>query len=111
MFAGNRDQRRLEAREQLFGVVELRGFGEVRDVARVHDECRLIRQTVDRIDRGVERSGDVAVGRFVEADVVSLIWANQRLPSVDGGPSARAFAVNDPTLLNVKAMPAPVQPT
>ena len=44
VFAGNRDQRRLEAREQLFGVVELLGFGEVRDVARVHDECRLIRQ-------------------------------------------------------------------
>lgn len=41
----------------------------MRDVAGVHDELRLHRHRIDRVDRRLERAGDVGVSRLMKADV------------------------------------------
>src|SRR5262249_4308219 len=49
--------------------VELLGFGEVAQIARVHDEIRLARQRVDLVDGRLKCADHIAVGLAVETDV------------------------------------------
>ena len=61
VFAREDEQRRLQTAQRALGSVELFGFGEVRDVAGVHHEGRLLRQRVDRVDGRVEGAEHVGV--------------------------------------------------
>src|SRR5439155_14713539 len=56
-------------RDDALGVVELRDFREVRDIAGMDHERRPDRQRLDLADRLFERAIDVRIGRLIEADM------------------------------------------
>src|SRR5579862_2458797 len=60
---------RAQPSEELLREVEFRRPRQVRDVARVDNERRLIVHRVDEVDRLVERPVDVRIRLFAEADV------------------------------------------
>ena len=61
--------RGAQPREELLSQIEFRRLREMRDVAGVDDERRLLGQAVDDVDRAVERSGHIGIRLLVEADV------------------------------------------
>ena len=78
--------------QQLFCEIELLGFGEMRDVARVHDELRLIGECVDRGDRLGEGAGDIGIGGLLETDVAIANLHEIRARGRAAGGRARSRA-------------------
>jgi hypothetical protein len=99
-----------QAREQLLRLIELGGLGQVRDVAGVDDEGRLLRHRVDELDDLPQRAVDVGIGSLVKLDMVSLICRNRAFPRAVGplpyeAAVARSFGVKIPPA-RVKRVPA-----
>ncbi len=58
-----------QAREQLLRQIEFRGLRQMRDIARMDDERRLLGHAVHEIDGLGQSRIDVGIRVFVEADV------------------------------------------
>ncbi len=70
MLAGNiEDVFGLNGFQHLIHRVELLRFRMMREVAGVNEKLRLLGQRVDLVDGGLQRAGNVRIGRLVEADV------------------------------------------
>ena len=55
--------------EHLIHLIELRGRGQMREIAGVDHEVRPVTQAVDLSDRLGEGAGDIGIGRALEPDV------------------------------------------
>ena len=75
--------------DDLIGVIELRRFRQVADIARVDHEGRLFRHRLDEVDGFFERAKRVGVGRLVKTDVAV---ADLQEGQAAGGRSRGGFA-------------------
>ena len=69
VLARNEENRAAELLQHLLGVVELVIARELRDVAGVDDEVRLLRQRLDLGDSLPKSRAGIGIGRLVEADM------------------------------------------
>jgi hypothetical protein len=70
MFARDKEHLlRFGALQNLIERIEFGGFSRVAQVASVDDEIRLLRQSVDLIDGGLQGGRYIGIRRFVEAHV------------------------------------------
>jgi len=70
--------RRVQTRQHLLDLIELRRRRKVREVTGVDHEVGCVAEAVDLADGMAERIYHIGVRRPVESDMLSLIWANRK---------------------------------
>jgi hypothetical protein len=69
MLAGNVVNVELGLTDQLVGIVEFVGLGEMGDIARMDHEGRVRLQFLDLADGLTKRAERIQIGRFIEANM------------------------------------------
>jgi hypothetical protein len=90
------DVRRAKPGKHLLDLIELRGGGQMRQIAAVDDEIRCVAQAVYLVDGLAERVGHIRVGRPGKADVaVADLGEAQRRPGCLRGGGGGAGDMGD----------------